>query len=59
MVHAIQNTVIGRSDTAGPNGRGHTDEGERRMLYGAVMLPEQLIYRVDSLGGEYYAKCGP
>jgi DNA (cytosine-5)-methyltransferase 1 len=28
MVHAIQNTVIGRSDTAGPNGRGHTDEGE-------------------------------
>jgi site-specific DNA-cytosine methylase len=28
MVHAIQNTVIGRSDTAGPNGRGHTDEGD-------------------------------
>ncbi len=32
------------------------DEGERRMLYGAVMLPEQLIYRVDAAGGEYYAK---
>jgi hypothetical protein len=32
------------------------DEGERRMLYGAVMIPEQLIYRVDELGGEYYAK---
>jgi hypothetical protein len=32
------------------------DEGDRQMLYGAVMLPEQLIYRVDGMGGEYYAK---
>ncbi|CAB4177900.1 Dcm Site-specific DNA methylase [uncultured Caudovirales phage] len=26
-VIALQNTVIGRSDTAGPQGRGHSDEG--------------------------------
>jgi len=28
QVHAIQNTVIGRSDTAGPQGKGHTEEGD-------------------------------
>jgi len=27
-IHGIQNTVIGRSDTAGPQGRGHTEEGD-------------------------------
>ena len=28
QVIGIQNTVIGRSDTAGPQGKGHTEEGE-------------------------------
>jgi site-specific DNA-cytosine methylase len=28
VVIGIQNTVIGRSDTAGPQGKGHTEEGE-------------------------------
>ena len=32
------------------------EEGERKMVYGAVMLPEQLIYRVDTAGREYYCK---
>ena len=32
------------------------EEGERKMVYGAVMLPEQLIYRVDAVGREYYCK---
>jgi DNA (cytosine-5)-methyltransferase 1 len=28
MVASIQNTVIGRSDTAGPQGKGYSEEGE-------------------------------
>jgi len=32
------------------------EEGERKMVYGAVMIPEQLIYRVDAVGREYYCK---
>jgi len=32
------------------------EEGERKMVYGAVMIPEQLIYRVDSMQREYYCK---
>ena len=27
-IHGIQNTVIGRSDTAGPQGKGYTEEGD-------------------------------
>lgn len=27
-IHGIQNTVIGRSDTAGPQGKGYTKEGD-------------------------------
>jgi site-specific DNA-cytosine methylase len=28
MIHAIQNTVIGRNDQAGPQGKGYADDGE-------------------------------
>lgn len=28
VITGIQNTVVGRSDTAGPQGKGHTDEGD-------------------------------
>jgi hypothetical protein len=32
------------------------EEGERKMLYGAVMIPDQLIYRVNGAGETYYCK---
>ena len=32
------------------------EEGERKMLYGAVMIPDQLIYRVNGMGEAYYCK---
>lgn len=32
------------------------EEGERKMLYGAVMIPDQLIYRVNGAGEVYYCK---
>lgn len=32
------------------------EDGERKMLYGAVMIPDQLIYRVNGMGEVYYCK---
>lgn len=32
------------------------EEGERKMLFGAVMIPDQLIYRVNGMGEAYYCK---
>lgn len=32
-----------------------TDEGERSMFYGPVMIPDLMIYRKDDNYGEYYA----
>lgn len=31
-------------------------EGDRMMLYGAAMIPDQLIYREDAMGNPYYCK---
>jgi hypothetical protein len=32
------------------------EDGERKMLYGAVMIPDQLIPRVNGMGEMYYCK---
>jgi len=50
----IQNTVIGRSDTAGPQGRGHGDAGGPMFTLDtggghAVAIPEKIVRRLTPL----------
>ena len=53
----IQNTVIGRSDTAGPQGRGHGDAGGPMFTLDtggghAVAIPEKIVRRLTPLESE-------